>query len=127
MTTKGVIIYESFEALKWLKNNKNPSALASDRFGETPYAIKFVEKLYELGALKVNVIGILDENERIEEEGGPYATALIVDIPQDEDKRDKLIKFYKKEMEEQGIEEGEGILEWNESRMNEGKLGFGWG
>ncbi|MCM3115718.1 hypothetical protein M3610_10500 [Neobacillus sp. MER 74] len=118
---------ESFEALEWLRHNKNPSALASDRFGETANAIKFVEKLYELGALKVNVIGILDESERIDEEGGPYATALIVELPQDSENRDKLIEFYKKEMEEQGIEEGEGILEWNESMMNEGKLGFGWG
>ncbi|WP_066061401.1 hypothetical protein [Neobacillus soli] len=117
---------KTFEALEWLTTNKNPSALASDRFGETANAIKFVEKLYELGALKVNVIGILDEPERIEEEGGPYATALIVELPQ-EDKREKLIQFYKKEMEEQGIEEGEGILEWNESKMNEGKLDFGWG
>ncbi|WP_156351197.1 hypothetical protein [Neobacillus vireti] len=25
----------TFEALEWLKNNKNPSALATDRFGET--------------------------------------------------------------------------------------------
>lgn len=29
-------------------------------------------------------------------------------------------------MEEQGIEEGEGILEWNESKLNEDKLGFSW-
>src|SRR4051794_3459712 len=106
---------KTFEALEWLKTNKNPSALASDRFGEIANASKFVESLYELGALKVNVIGILDEPERIEEEGGPYATALIIELPKDNEKRDKLIKFYKKEMEEQGIEEGEGILEWNES------------
>ncbi|MDR7236593.1 hypothetical protein J2Y02_001203 [Neobacillus drentensis] len=38
-----------------------------------------------------------------------------------------MIEFYNKEMKEQGIEEGEGILEWNESEINEGKLGFGWG
>ncbi|MED3562610.1 hypothetical protein [Bacillus xiapuensis] len=42
-------------------------------------------------------------------------------------KRNKIIEFYKKEMEEQGIKEGEGILEWNESKLNEDKLGFGWG
>lgn len=118
---------KTFEALEWLKNNSNRSALASDRFGETMNAIKFVEKLYELGARKVNVIGILDESERIEDEGGPYATSLIVDLPQDNEKRNEIIEFYKKEMEEQGVEEGEGVLEWNESKLNEGKLGFGWG
>ncbi|MBA9027443.1 hypothetical protein [Peribacillus huizhouensis] len=72
-----------YEALEWLKSNNNSSALASDRFGETVNAIKFVEKLYELGVLKVNVIGIQDEPERIEDEGGPYATSLIVDLPKD--------------------------------------------
>ncbi|MBU8878881.1 hypothetical protein BGM26_07765 [Bacillus sp. FJAT-29790] len=118
---------ETYEALEWLNNNNNPSALASNRFGETVNAIKFVEKLYELGAIKVNVIGILDEAERIEDEGGPYATSLIVDLPQDKEKRNKIIAFYKKEMEEQGIEEGEGILECNESKLNQDKLGFGWG
>jgi hypothetical protein len=114
------------EALEWLRGNNNPSALASDRFGETVNAIEFVEKLYELGALKVSVIGILDEPDRLEDEGGPYATSLIVDLPQDNEKRNNIIEFYRKEMEEQVVEEGEGILEWNESKLNEGKLGFGW-
>ena len=118
---------KSFEALEWLKSNNNPSALASDRFGETINSIQFVEKLYELGATKESVIGIFDEPERLEDEGGPYATSLIVDLPQENEKRNKIIEFYKKEMEEQGISEGEGILEWNESKLNESKLGFGWG
>ena len=117
---------KTFEALEWLENNNNPSALATDRFGETIHAIKFVEKLYELGVLKVSVIGILDEPERVEEDGGPYASSLIVELPKDNESRNKIIEFYKKEMDEQGIEEGEGILEWNESKSNEGKLGFGW-
>lgn len=117
---------EQFEALDWLKNNKNPSALATNRFGDTENAIRFVEKLYELGAVNVNVIGILDEPERIEDEGGPYATALIVNLPEDREKRNKILEFYKREIEEQGIEEGEGILEWNESKIDEGILGFGW-
>ncbi|WP_028390843.1 hypothetical protein [Bacillus cihuensis] len=92
-----------YEALEWLKSNNNSSALASDRFGETVNAIKFVEKLYELGVSKVNVIGIQDEPERIEDEGGPYATSLIVDLPKDNEKRNKIIEFYKKEMKEQEI------------------------
>lgn len=121
-----MISLKTFEALEWLENNNNPSALATDRFGETIHAIKFVEKLYELGALKVSVIGILDEPERVEEDGGPYASSLIVELPKDNESRNKIIEFYKKEMDEQGIEEGEGILEWNESKSNEGKLGFGW-
>jgi len=117
---------KTFEALEWLKSNNNPSAFATNRFGETMYAIRFVEKLYELGAGKVNVVGILDDKERIEDEGGPYAESLLVELPEDGVKRSAIIKFYEKEMEEQGICEGEGILEWNESNLDNGILGFGW-
>ncbi|WP_342045053.1 hypothetical protein [Bacillus sp. OTU530] len=117
---------KTFEALEWLENNNNPSALATDRFGETIHAIKFVEKLYELEALRVCVIGILDEPERVEEEGGSYASSLFIELPQDNKKRNQILEFYKKEMKDHGIEEGEGILEWNESKLHEGKLIFGW-
>ncbi len=58
---------KTVEALEWLKSNNNPSAFATNRFGETINAIYFVEKLYELGARKVSVVGILDEKERIED------------------------------------------------------------
>ncbi|WP_088010849.1 hypothetical protein [Gottfriedia acidiceleris] len=115
-----------FEALEWLRRNNNPSAFATNRFGETINAISFVEKLYELGAVKVNVVGILDEKERFKNEGGPYAQSLIVELPEDNVKRNKIMKFYKKEMIEQGVGVGEGILEWNESRLEVGILGFGW-
>ncbi|MEH7453696.1 hypothetical protein [Gottfriedia acidiceleris] len=117
---------KTFEALEWLKNNNNPSAFATNRFGETINAINFVEQLYELGTGKVCVVGIIDEKERIEEEGGPYAESLLVELPEDDVKRNDLIKFYEKEMEEQGISEGEGILEWNESNIDNGILCFGW-
>ncbi|ODG89803.1 MULTISPECIES: hypothetical protein [Bacillaceae] len=117
---------KKIEALEWLKSNNNPSAFATNRFGETINAINFVEKLYELGAGKVCVVGISDEKDRIEDEGGPYADSLLVELPEDDLKRNDIIKFYKKEMEEQGIVEGEGILEWNESNLDNGILGFGW-
>ncbi|UPM53179.1 hypothetical protein [Gottfriedia acidiceleris] len=117
---------KTFEALEWLKNNHNPSAFATNRFGETINAINFVKKLYELGAGKVWVVGIIDEKERIEEEGGPYAESLLVELPEDDVKRNDIIKFYEKEMEKQGICVGEGILEWNESNLDHGILGFGW-
>ncbi|MEH7400785.1 hypothetical protein V7148_07350 [Gottfriedia acidiceleris] len=117
---------KTFEALEWLKSNNNPPALATNRFGETIYAINFVEKLYELGAGKVSVVGIIDEKERIEDEGGPYAESLIVELPEDDVKRNDIIRFYEKEMEEQGIDEGEGTLEWNEINLDNGILGFGW-
>lgn len=104
-----------YEALEWLKNNNNPSALASDRFGETANAIKFVEKLYELGAKKINVIGIMDEPERVQEEGGAYASTLLVEIPNDAEKREKILEVYNKEIEENGLNEGEEFQGWHEN------------
>ncbi|XRG79610.1 hypothetical protein V5E38_04620 [Rossellomorea sp. GAMAL-10_SWC] len=51
---------------------------------------------------------------------------MLVELLEDDVKRNDLIKFYEKEMEEQGIGEGEGILESNESNIANGILGFGW-
>jgi len=106
-----------YEALEWLKSNNNPSALASDRFGETVNAIEFVKKLYELGAEKVSVIGIMDETERVEEEGGAYASTLLVELPNDTEKREKILEVYNKEIEENGLNEGEEYEGWDENTL----------
>lgn len=71
-----------FEALQWLKENKNESAFASNYFGETSTALHTVSKLYDLGANKVEVTHIYDEPSRIRSEGGPYADTLIVHMPE---------------------------------------------
>ncbi|WP_156939762.1 hypothetical protein [Clostridium lundense] len=105
----------TYEALEWLINNNNPSALASDRFGETINAIKFVEKLYELGAVKVSVVGIWDEQERIEKEGGSYASTLLVQLPNDTKKRERILDVYNKEIEESSLNDGEEFEGWNEN------------
>lgn len=105
----------TYEALEWLIGNNNLSALASDRFGETINAIKFVEKLYELGAVKVSVVGIWNEPERIEKEGGPYASTLLVELPNDTKKRERILKIYNKEIEENGFDEDEEFEGCNEN------------
>lgn len=94
----------NLEARTWLKNNKNTSALGTNRFGTTEKALEFVEKLYELGAELVEIDGVMDEPSRIEEEGGPYADSLIVTLPDDEDKRKAVFEVYKKETIDQGFE-----------------------
>jgi hypothetical protein len=81
---------EGMEALEWLRANKNPSALATNRFGDTANAIKFVEELYKLGAERVTIAGVRDESWRVQAEGGPYADALIVYLPENPRKRGKL-------------------------------------
>ncbi len=70
------------EALSWLKNNKNRSALASNQFGNTDDAIKAVKKLYSAGAVRVDVVVTHLGPSTIQREGGPYADTLEVTFPQ---------------------------------------------
>jgi hypothetical protein len=82
------------EALAWLKQNKNESALASNRFLETENAIRFVTQLYDAGAEKV----IIPEDTIEDEPDGPYADALVVTLPTDPVKRKQVIAICKKEV-----------------------------
>ena len=77
------------EALEWLRNNRNPSALAGNRFESTANAIAFVQSLYDAGAESVAIPkdAILNEQWRIEESGGPYTESLFVKLPKDSTKR----------------------------------------
>lgn len=70
------------EALGWLDSNPQHSAFASAAFGDTNNALRYVEELYDAGATLIEVAEIHDEPWRIAQEGGPYASALIVTIPQ---------------------------------------------
>lgn len=72
------------EARAWLTANPNESALASNRFGDTENAKRFIEHLYNMGAVYVGVFNIYDEPWRIESEGGPYADTLYVLTPEDD-------------------------------------------
>ena len=108
---ENLIIYEDLE---WLKTNKNPSALASYRFEGTANAMKFVEKLYEIGAEKVSVVETLDELERVEE-GEQCASTLLVELPNDTEKRERILQVYNEEIRENGINDGEELEEWDEN------------
>jgi hypothetical protein len=68
------------EALEWLRARRNPSSLATNRFGTTEAAVKFVEQLYAEGASCV----IVDHIEMLpQDEGEPYADELTVIFPAD--------------------------------------------
>ena len=97
------------EALEWLKSNKNESALASNRFGPTSEAIKFIEQLYALGAERVIVFqdAIRDDEEIIEYEDGPYADALVVILPSDQEKRERVTKICAEEITSEGFDPSE--------------------
>jgi hypothetical protein len=99
------------EALDWLRENKNESALASNRFGETRNAVRFVEALYLAGARLVIVPSetINSEEDFVRGEGGPYADALLVALPTDEDKRAAVIAICQKELKREGFKLEEGM------------------
>jgi hypothetical protein len=68
------------EAREWLQTSRNPSALATNRFGTTADALTFVEQLYAEGASCV----IVDHITTLPHDNGePYADELIVVFPDD--------------------------------------------
>jgi hypothetical protein len=71
------------EALSWLETNKNQNPLATNRFQTAAEAFEAVKRLYAAGAMEVHVGPTLDDSERIEEEGGPYADGLDVVFPRE--------------------------------------------
>jgi len=99
------------EALEWLRENKNESALASNRFGETRHAVKFVEQLYASGARLVIVPdeSINTDGDTIRGEGGPYADALVVNLPEDEDRRKAVIAICQRELKREGFKLEDGM------------------
>ena len=95
------------EAREWLAQNRNPHAFAGNRFVDSREALIFVNLLYELGAVNVWVDHILDEARRIDEQGGPYADTLIVELPQDSAARARLFELHERELAEgQGLDTG---------------------
>ena len=73
------------EARNWLTSNRNSYCFAGNRFEHKDKALDFVEQLYRVGALRVEVTDIYDEEWRIGTEGGPYADTLRVHLPSDSD------------------------------------------
>ena len=96
-----------YEALDWLQSNKNPHAFTSNRFESTEEAIKFVKRLYAAGAVKVFVTDVMEDPDIVKEEGGPYADTLLVEMPDDKGKRQKLLDIYNEESEETDMNYGE--------------------
>ena len=91
------------EAREWMKANKNPYGFASERFGPLSEAAKFVESLYAAGATKVLVDSVFNEPKRLQDEGGPYADALLVELPTDKDKRAALFRIHRRESRGEGF------------------------
>lgn len=106
-------------ALAWLDENRNPSALASNRFGPTAKAREFVNELFRLGAEQVYVADPMDEERRVKLEGGPYADTLIVSLPKDSAQRAALFRVFAAEARREGFDperdrgQGQVLLWWD--------------
>lgn len=91
------------EARRWLRNNESESPLASNRFGSTENAVKFVNELYRAGAVEVLV-----PDEAIEaDEFEVYADSLVVVLPQDPTKRRRVLGICGREAHREGFDLGE--------------------
>jgi len=93
------------EALAWLRLNQNPGGFAGERFRSRQDAVRFVEWLYALGAERVVVpnLAIRDDSITLKFEGGPYANALVVHLPEDPARREPLIWLCALEMDAQKV------------------------
>ena len=76
------------EARKWLRGNRNRSALATTRFGPTAKALEFVEALYAAGATKVMVENI----DKTADGGLGYADSMKVHLPKSEAMRQAIFR-----------------------------------
>lgn len=101
-------MYESmgprYEARAWLAANANPFPFASNRFESREAAAASVDSLYAMGADTVYVLNVLQEPARIQEEGGPYADALLLRLPTDPAARAGLFAVNALEAGREGFE-----------------------
>jgi hypothetical protein len=102
--------FDGPEALSWLKDNRNESALASNRFGGTENAVQFVQSLYNAGALRVVVprANITDDEDTLNWELGPYADAVVVELPKNADRREKVWAICAREIRREGFDPADG-------------------
>ncbi|HWI63976.1 MAG TPA: hypothetical protein VNT75_19240 [Symbiobacteriaceae bacterium] len=95
---------DPLEAHRWLSNG---AELAHRRFPSGAEALRFVDRLYELGAVSVRIIWLLDSG---------YAEGLLVSLPSRPAARRRLFDVAAHEAEEPEEDHGQPFLRlvWNE-------------
>lgn len=91
---------EGPEALVWLKKNRGESALASNRFGETQNATRFVRQLYDAGALRV----VVPEASITKDDVETYSDSLVVTLPADSARRERVWRICAEEIRRAGFD-----------------------
>lgn len=77
------------EARAWLAANWSASAFATNRFGDTQNALRFVEQLYAAGASDVAIGGVMLLPNH---QWTPYADTLIVELPASHEQRHMIFE-----------------------------------
>ena len=75
-----------YEAREWLSRNRDADALAVHRFRSTRAGRAFVDTLYAMGALKVEVTNVRSDSGRRR----GYSDALLITLPADARRRKLL-------------------------------------
>ena len=93
-----------YEARAWLAVNPNPSPFASNRFESKGAAAAFIDSLYALGADTVYVLNVEQDSAWVQEEGGPYADALLIRLPAEQAARERLFVVNAREARLEGFD-----------------------
>jgi hypothetical protein len=89
--------YDGPEARRWLRRNRNSTPLAANHFPSSAAARRFVDELYAAGASRVIVPGSSIQDA---DDNGPYADALVVFLPAEQDARAALCRRCEQALEE---------------------------
>lgn len=95
------------EALHWLRENESESALASNRFGQTQNAVQFVQQLYSAGAARIIIPLPAIQSDEVE----TYADSIVVSLPTDPAKRDRVWKLCAEELKRAGDDPADSPVE----------------
>jgi hypothetical protein len=95
------------EAREGLQGRRTPSALATNRFGTTADASRFVEQLYAEGASCVIVDHV---TTLLHDEGEPYADELIVVFP-DDARRKSIVDLIEREGRPDTVDDERDIID----------------
>lgn len=86
------------EAMEWLEETREPSRSLGEATGQDE-SIRFVKELYALGAVTVHAVEIDGAPSEDQNTG-----KLVIELPQDQEKRDKLLDFCGELAIEQGFD-----------------------
>ncbi|MGH7695591.1 MAG: hypothetical protein ACRENH_11460 [Gemmatimonadaceae bacterium] len=93
-----------YEARAWLVSTGNSAPFASNRFSTREAARAFIDSLYAAGADSVWILNVQTDSAMVADEGGPYADAPLVRLPNADSARNLLFDFEAREARHEGFD-----------------------